>query len=368
MTFHVFHINEVYSNANGAIQFIEFVGDADEQEEWVGHSITSDNGVTTNTYSFSSNLPNQATGGRSVLVATQGFADLGIVAPDYIIPNGFLFTVNGTVSFPGMLGGTITYAALPIDGTLSLNRDGSTGINSPTNFAGNIGTVQSNVISGTDGPDDLIGTAEDDMILAAGGQDTLIGEAGNDVLNGGLGADTAIYSGSRASYSVSGTASGLSVSGPDGNDTLSGIERFRFADKNIAIDLDTGQAAGNTVRIIGAAFDTPTIQQHPDYVRIGLNLFDSGQSMLEVAQLVIGVMGDLTNEDFVDTVYQNVFGVAPSPAEHDFYVGLLVDNAGPGGPYTQAQMLELAANSEVNATNIDLMGLQKSGVEFIELI
>lgn len=43
-------------------------------------------------------------------------------------------------------------------------------------------------------------------------------------------------------------------------------------------------------------------------------------------------------------------------------VGLLV---GSGGPYTQAQLLELAANSEVNATNINLVGLQQSGVEFV---
>lgn len=363
MAFHIFHINEVYSNADGSIQFIEFVGDANGQDKWAGHSITSSNGVTTNTYSFSINLPNQATVGKSVLVATQGFADLGIVTPDYIIPNGFLFTVNGTVSFPGMLEGTITYTALPIDGMLSLNPDGSTGINSPTDFAGNTGTVQSNVISGTEGPDDLTGTAGDDVILAAGGNDTLTGSGGNDTLDGGPGADTVIYSSSRASYSISGTASGLSVSGPDGNDILAGIERFHFADKNIAIDLGVGQAAGNTVRIIGAAFDAATIQQHPDYVGIGLNLFDSGKSVLEVSQLVVGVM-NLTNDVFVDTVYQNVAGVAPPPAEHDFYVGLLEGNGGIGA-FTQAQLLEFAANIDVNATNIDLVGLQQSGVAFV---
>lgn len=363
MTFHIFHINEVYSNADGSVQFIEFVGDADAQHVWAGHSITSTNDATTNTYNISTNLPNAATNGKSVLVATQGFADLGLVTPDYIIPNGFLFTINGTVSFPGMLGGTITYTALPIDGTLSLNPDGSTGINSPTNFTGSTGTVQSNVISGTEGPDNLIGTAGDDVILAAGGQDTLTGIGGNDTLDGGSGADTVIYSSSRASYSISGTASGLSVSGPDGNDILSGIERFHFADKNIAIDLGAGQAASNTVRIIGAAFDAATIQQHPDYVGIGLNLFDPGKSVLEVSQLVVGVM-NLTNDVFVDTVYQNVAGVAPSPAEHDYYVGLLEGNSGIGA-FTQAQLLEFAANTDVNATNINLVGLQQSGVAFV---
>ena len=207
----------------------------------------------------------------------------------------------------------------------------------------------------------MAGTSGDDFILGADGQDTLNGSGGNDTLSGGLGVDTAVYNSNRANYSILGTSSGLSVSGPDGNDIVSGIERFQFTDKNIAVDLDAGQAASNTVRIIGAAFDTPTIQAHPDYVGIGLDLFDSGQSMLEVAQLVIGVLGNPSNGAFVDKVFQNVVGVAPSAAEHDFYVGLL---QGSGGSYTQAELLVLAADSEVNATNINLIGLEQSGVVF----
>lgn len=286
---------------------------------------------------------------------------MGIVTPDYIIPNGFLFTVSGAVNFPGMVGGEIDYASLPDDGIKSLNPDSSSGINSPKNFAGNTGTVPSNVFSGTDGADNLVGTSGDDFILGAGGQDTLNGTGGNDTLSGGLGVDTAIYNSNRANYTILGTGSGLSVSGPDGNDKVSGIERFQFADKNIAVDLNAGQAANSTARIIGAAFDAPTIQAHPDYVGIGLNLFDSGRSMLEVAQLVVGVLGNPSNEAFVDKVYQNVAGNAPSSAAHDHYVGLL---QGSGGSFTQAELLEIAANSEANATNINLIGLQLSGVEF----
>ncbi len=361
MAFHIFHINEVYSNADGTVQFIEFMGDADGENQWAGHFIISTDGINTNTYSIAANLPGIATNGRPVLVATQGFADLGIVTADYIIPNGFLFTSNGTVNFPGMIGGTLSYAALPLDGIHSLNRDGSTGINSPANFSGNTGTIPGNVISGTEGTDNLTGTAGDDIILAASGQDTINGAAGNDTLTGGPGIDTAIYSSNHANYSILAAASGFSISGPDGNDTLSGIERLQFADKKLAIDLAAGQAANNSVRIIGAAFDAPVIEEHPDYVGIGLNLFDAGQSMLAVSQLVVDFMA-LSNDDFVTTVYQNVTGAAPSPAEHDFYTGLLANNS---GPYTQAQLLELAANSEANAVNINLTGLQQDGVVFI---
>ncbi|SDX12213.1 calcium-binding protein [Nitrosomonas oligotropha] len=361
MTFHVFHINEVYSNAAGTVQFIEFVGDANDQDEWAGHTITSTDDVTTHTYNIATNLPSEATLNKSVLVATQGFADLGIVTPDYIIPNGFLFIGHGTVTFPGMIGGKITYAGLPTDGIKSLNPDSSSGINSPTNFSGKTGSVPSNIFSGTDGSDSLVGTSGDDFILASDGNDTLNGLGGNDTLSGGFGVDTAIYSSSRVNYTVHGTSSGFSVSGAEGNDTLTGIERFQFADKKIATDLSNGQAASNTVKLIGAAFDAPTIQAHPDYVGIGLGLFDSGQSMLQVSQLVIGVLGNLDNDTFVDTVYKNVVGSAPSPADHNLYTGLLT---GSGGTLTQAQLLEIAANSDVNATNINLVGLQQTGVEF----
>jgi len=43
-------------------------------------------------------------------------------------------------------------------------------------------------------------------------------------------------------------------------------------------------------------------------------------------------------------------------------VGLLV---GSGWPYTQAQLLEHAANSEANAANVNLAGLQQSGAQFV---
>lgn len=361
MSFHLFHINEVFSNATGTVQFVEFVGDANIQHFWAGHSILSTNDITSNTYSFGTDLPGSATAGKAVLIATQGFADLGIVAPDYIIPDGFLFTTNGAINFPGMIGGAISYAALPVDGTTSLNRDGSTGVNSPTNFVGNTGTIFSNVISGTNGADNLTGTPGADIINAGDGLDRLNGVGGNDTLEGGLGIDTAIYSGNRANYTIATTSSGFNISGSEGDDTLSGIERLQFADTKLAMDLNNGQAANNTARIIGAAFGVPAITEHPDYVTIGLNLFDSGQTVLEVSELAVNVL-DLSNDEFVDAVYQNVVGAAPAPAVHDFYVSLL---QGSGGSSNQAQLMEIGANSVENALNIDLAGLAQNGVVFI---
>jgi hypothetical protein len=186
---------------------------------------------------------------------------------------------------------------------------------------------------------------------------TLTGLEGNDTLDGGGGVDTAVYAQIRAAYTISG--GGVAIAGAEGNDTLANIERLQFSDRKLAFDLGLGQAAGNTVRIIGAAFDAPLII--PAYVGAGLNLFDLGTSMGEVCELVVQIMG-LDNPAFVNTVYMNVVGMAPSTQEVDFFVSLL---AGGGGTMTQAALLELAASIEINELNINLVGLQASGVEFV---
>ena len=75
-----------------------------------------------------------------MLIATQGFADLGVVRPDYTVPNGFFFQNGGTINFIGGIDPQWNHAALP-GGILSLARNGSTSTNSPRNFAGQTGSI-----------------------------------------------------------------------------------------------------------------------------------------------------------------------------------------------------------------------------------
>lgn len=354
----LFHVNEVYSSADRSVQFVEFIGDADAQHEWAGEAINSgvtDAGRRGKVFSFLTDLPSSSTNGKTVLLATQSFADLGIVSPDYIIPQSFIEIDNGYISFSEIF----QYSQLPTDGSSSLNSDLTIGTNSPTNFAGESGTIDKlpdPTITGTEGPDNLTGTAADNVFKAGGGQDVLNADLGDDIMDGGAGIDTAVFG-----SSLNATISKSTVTGSYGNDSLISIERLQFSDKNLALDLDAGQAANNTVRIIGAAFGSFAIQEHPEYVTIGLNLFDSGQSMAQATQLAVDAMGGLSNADFVDTIYSNVVNTSPSTLDHDYYVGLLQGN---GGSFTQAQLLEFAAMTDLNATAIDLVGLQQTGVEY----
>jgi hypothetical protein len=63
--------------------------------------------------------------------------------------------------------------------------------------------------------------------------DKVFGGAGNDTIDGGLGIDTAVFSGLRSAYTIAPFASGIRVSGPDGIDTLTSVERLAFDDVTV---------------------------------------------------------------------------------------------------------------------------------------
>jgi hypothetical protein len=86
------------------------------------------------------NLASSSTANHSVLIATQGFADLGIVTPDYIIPAGFLFTSGGTVTYAEGADMWV-HGALPTDGVNAQFRSGQMLPNVATNFAGATASV-----------------------------------------------------------------------------------------------------------------------------------------------------------------------------------------------------------------------------------
>jgi hypothetical protein len=134
--FHLFTIEQLYSNADGTVQFIVMscAGCPPGENFWAGQSIASTHAGATKTFTFPNNLPSTNTSGKKALIGTQGFAALGLIAPDYTISNGFLATDGGTVNYAFV--DQMTYSALPTDGTNALYRNGSVAQNLATNFAG----------------------------------------------------------------------------------------------------------------------------------------------------------------------------------------------------------------------------------------
>ena len=136
--FHLWAISEIYSNADGSVQFIELTALSGGQQFLAGQRLTSSQGTQNNQFTFLTNLPGD-TAGKTMLIGTQGFAALNLVTPDYTVPNGFLFTTNGSVNFANV--DIVNYASLPTTGGLSINANSTTAVNSPKNFAGGTGTI-----------------------------------------------------------------------------------------------------------------------------------------------------------------------------------------------------------------------------------
>ena len=139
-TFHLWAMSELYSNADGSVQFLEMRAITGAQEFVAGHTLRSSAGGVTHRFVVPSNLEADSTG-RSLLFATQGFANLGVVTPDFIVPNGFFFPGGGSIDW-GEGSAEWNHAALPTNGTDSLSFSGTVGTNSPRNFLGQTGTVR----------------------------------------------------------------------------------------------------------------------------------------------------------------------------------------------------------------------------------
>ncbi|HEY3179859.1 MAG TPA: hypothetical protein VGL25_13365 [Casimicrobiaceae bacterium] len=139
--FHLFRIDELYSNADGTVQFIELKEStgSDFESFWQGQTLTSTQGTTTRIFTFPANLPSTQTASRSVLIATPAFAALAGVTPDFVVAAPFLFPGGGTINYAGV--DSVSYGPLPNDGVTSVNRNGVSAPNSPTNFAGQTGSL-----------------------------------------------------------------------------------------------------------------------------------------------------------------------------------------------------------------------------------
>ena len=170
------------------------------------------------------------------------------------------------------------------------------------------------------------GNALDNTLVGNAGANRLTGGAGNDTLDGGAGLDSAVFSGSKAGYTLTRTSSGMTaVSAADGTDALINIERLQFTDKTLAFDLDGN--AGQAYRLYQAAFD-----RVPDQGGLGywIDQMDSGMGLSQVATGFINSAefkalygNNPSNAEFVTLLYDNVLHRAPDTGGYDFWMNEL---------------------------------------------
>ena len=231
-----------------------------------------------------------------------------------------------------------SYSTIPFNGWFLKN-----------NFSIAFGAVIENVITGS-GADVIVGNSSNNVITGGLGGDTIDGDAG---------IDQAVYTENFTDVSLvkSGTVWNI-ASGTD-KDTLSNIERLKFNDKHIALDLDGN--AGKTIKLLGLLLGKDQAT-NKTYVGAGLKLLDDGMTYEQLMQTALEVVlgPNASSLSVVEMIWGNLIG-PPTPADNISQYSALIDN----GTYTSAGLAIVAADHSLNTTAIDLVGLASTGVDYI---
>lgn len=362
MSFHEYQINELYSNPSGTIQFIELtVGNADGESFWAGVSLSSTQNGITHTFKFPANLPSTATANTMVLIATKAFADVAMVTPNFIVPDGFLFPAGGSLNYGGV--DIIAYPALPTDGVHSLNRSGDAAVATPQNFAGVAGNLP------------VPATIGNQTFTGGTSNDTFTGGQGNDAIDGLAGTDTALYSGNRSNFALAKAGNGFTLTdstGLFGTDTLSNMERLKFSDGAIALDVGAAQSGGETALLLGAVLPGRLVFDSSKQVLLGavIDLFDQGYTLQQLSGAVMRLpIWDVltgrsapTNTDIATYLLTNVNGAVPDAAVLANGVASL--DAQYDMAHAQGDFLWHLAEAPANQARLDLVGLATTGLAF----
>jgi hypothetical protein len=179
-------------------------------------------------------------------------------------------------------------------------------------------------------------------------------------IDGGYGIDTSMYNAARSvftvakvqstdKFKVTSTIAGI-------QDVLTNIERLKFSDKSLAIDISGN--AGTTAKILGAVFGKESVS-NKSYVGIGLSFLDAGWTYDNLAGLALDAAGAKTNDQIVSLLWTNVIGTKPTDADKQPFIALLENGMSAGA------LAHLAADTSFNTTNINLVGLAQTGIEYL---
>jgi serralysin len=198
---------------------------------------------------------------------------------------------------------------------------------------------------------------------------------GNDSIDGGAGTDTLIYGGSRAKVSLTKSGTGFALTdstGSLGTDTLQNVERIKFSDGSIALDMGTTQSAGQTVLLLGAVLPGTLVFDASKQSLLGavIDLFDQGFTLQDISGAVMRLpIWDVlvgkalpTTRDIAYYLLTNVNGVAPDPAT--LLDAVLALNSQTDYSHGQGTFLWHLAESTTNQTHVGLVGLASTGLAY----
>ena len=224
-------------------------------------------------------------------------------------------------------------------------------ITSPGQITVNFGTEVEN----------LIGSSFSDLLTGNNLDNILTGGRGNDLIDGMMGIDTAVYELDRGSAVITFSKDGdvWNVISESNIDSLKNIERLKFNDINVALDLDGN--AGKTVKLLSALLGSEGAL-NPYYIRAGLNALDAGMTYesLMAAGLEFVLGPEPSSTAVINLFYENLVGSNTPESILSEYKALLDE-----GSLTPSYLGVAVAEHSLNAVNINLVGLKETGVEYI---
>lgn len=185
------------------------------------------------------------------------------------------------------------------------------------------GVAIENAMSGS-GDDRLIGNGWNNVFTPGAGDDRVID-------NGMYDLDIVVINADRAETSVeftNYTRNSVVLEGPDGKDTLSGVERIAFRDGTLATDI-YGKA-GDAFRLYLTALD-----RLPDQTGLSfwVGALDDAVALVDVAAAFTtsdeyqSLYGTVTDSQFITGLYDNLYDRAPDEAGQVFWEEAMASGA-----------------------------------------
>jgi hypothetical protein len=292
----------------------------------------------------------------------------GLLIPIDLLSGEYLVVANaGNLNQSGQISYQFRVDGVHFDWGLGLDFFSSKAVTAFDQMSG----IPGRWLHGTNDSNKLVLSSASEKAFGYSGNDQLTGLAGDDFLDGGIGLDFAMYRSKRSDYFIGGDPNGKLLvedqrvifqlsdkSLADGKDQLLSVERLVFSDKSIALDFSG--SAGTTAKILGAVFGKDSLT-NKNYVGIGLHFLDAGWTYDNLAGLALDAAGAKTNDQIVSLLWTNVIGSKPTAADKAPYIALLENGM------TAGALAHLAADSSFNTTNINLVGLAQTGIEYIPI-
>ena len=233
------------------------------------------------------------------------------------------------------------------------------------------------------------GSAAADTIVGNSLNNTLDGRGGNDTIDGGGGTDTATYSGARVSYALSKTSDGFrltdsagAAAASAGIDSLVNVERLKFSTSAIALDVGVNQSGGRAQLLLGAVLGKDLLATKKPLIGAAIDLFDQGFTLQQLSGAIMrldiwgalangangandGNGGDggragASNTQIANYLLTTVNKAVPDAALLTNAVTALTTETGAA----QGNFLWRLAESAANQTQVGLVGLATTGLEF----